>query len=203
MMMKNILYLASKSSGRKKLLEEARIEYQIIEQNADETACDWSLPLPDVVQAIAQSKMEHVIMPKGVEGQISFVLTADTLVIDPGGIIRGKPVDMADAIAMLKAEKGRNRCGTAFCLEKKIYRAGVWHTVRHIARYVEAIAEIDVPDEQMEEFLRMSGSIDAAAAFKVGGYGAQFLKSVEGSYSTIIGLPMFELRQALIELGFY
>ena len=63
--MKNILLLGSKSYSRKLLLDYARIPYHVIEQEADETQCDWGLAMPQVVANIALYKMEHVIMPGG------------------------------------------------------------------------------------------------------------------------------------------
>ena len=52
--MNNTLLLASKSQSRQRLLRDARIPFAIIEQEADESKCDWALPLEQVVQSIAQ-----------------------------------------------------------------------------------------------------------------------------------------------------
>ena len=83
------------------------------------------MPLQKVVESIAEHKMQHVIMPQGAEGQIAFVLTADTLSIDTTGSISGKPSDMADAIAKIEAARGgSNRCGTAFCFKKEFLKLG-------------------------------------------------------------------------------
>src|SRR5579863_6185861 len=94
------LYFGSKSEPRKMLLEEARIPFTVVSQNADESQCDWGLPLPQLVLSIAIYKMQHVILPDGMhEGDICFVLTADTMSHDKMGTIHGKPVDRVDAIA--------------------------------------------------------------------------------------------------------
>ena len=201
--MKNILYLASKSSSRKKLLEKAGIDFQILEQDADETQCDWGLPLHKVVESIALHKMEHVIMPAGSQGQIAFVVTADTLSVDPTGAIRGKPADLNEAIHMLKAARGpNNTCGTAFCVDKKIYKDGSWQVHQRIMKYAQATYEVDVPDQWIEKYIQDTGALEAAGAIKIED-GAQFIKSVSGSYTAIVGLPMYELWQALSELGFF
>jgi septum formation protein len=201
-MKRNTLYLASKSPSRKALLEKAGIDFKILDQDADESQCDWGLPLQKVVESIAEHKMKHVIMPQGTQGQIVFVLTADTLGIDTTGAITGKPVDMADAIAKIKAaQNGINRCGTAFCLEKKVFDAGAWKTEKKIIGYAQAAYEFYVPDSLIEEYIKRSGSLEGAGAIKVEN-GPQFLKSVSGSYTAIIGLPMYELWQALDDLGF-
>lgn len=199
----NMLYLASKSSSRKNLLTNAQIPYTIIEQDADESVCDWSLSLEEVVIAIARYKMDHCILPIGVENQIIFVLTADTLSKDTTGALSGKPADLADAIAKLKAANGINYCGTAFCLDRKIYKDGAWQVQERILEYVQASYEWHIDPDQMEHYIVTSGSLEAAGAIKIEGYGAQFLKKVDGSYSAIVGLPMFELRRALQRIGFY
>lgn len=201
--MDHILYLASKSASRKKLLERAGIAYRILEQNADESRCDWNLPLRQVVESIAHYKMEEVIMPPGQEGMVAYVVTADTLSIDTTGAISGKPIDMSDAIAKVKAARnGINRCGTSFCLEKRVFESGVWKTHSRISKYAEATYEFEVPDQWIEKYIQETGSLEAAGAIKIED-GPQFLKSVNGSYTAIIGLPMFELWQALEETNFF
>ena len=147
--------------------------------------------------------MDQVILPQCAEDQIIFVLTADTLGVDATGQITGKPVDMADGIAKIKAAQGgTNYCGTAFCLEKKILSKGVWHTQERIMGYANAEYEFIVPDELIESYLRISGALEAAGAIKIE-EGPQFLKSVRGSYSAIVGLPMYELWHALVQIGFF
>ena len=201
--MKNILYLASKSPSRKKLLERAGIAFEILEQDADESQCDWGMPLRQVVESIAVHKMKHVIMPQGIQEQIAFVLTADTLSIDTTGAISGKPADMQDAIAKIKAARGgMNRCGTAYCVEKKIFKDGSWQMLKQVIGYAEATYEFEVPDEYIVSYIERSGALEAAGAIKIED-GPQFLKSVNGSYTAIIGLPMYELRVTLTQLGFF
>lgn len=199
----NILYLASKSQSRKTLLTKAGIPFELLEQDADEAQCDWTLPLAAVVESIARFKMEQVIGPHKQEGTIIFVLTADTLSVDNTGKIRGKPTDLDHAVAMIKAARGPNNvCGTAFCLDKKIMKNGGWHTQQRIIGYAQATYHIDIPDAMIEDYIKKADALNGAGAIKIED-GAQFVKSIQGSYTAIIGLPMFELRQALQEIGFY
>jgi len=201
--MKNILYLASKSTSRKKLLERAGIPFEIIQQEADESQCDWGLSLQKVVESIAIHKMQHVIMPQGIDGQIAFVLTADTLSVDTTGAISGKPDDMADAIAKVKAARGGiNQCGTAYCLEKKIFKNGSWQVIKQVIGYAHATYEFEVPDELIIPYIEKSGAIEAAGAIKIED-GPQFFKSMNGSYTAIIGLPMYQLWKDLSQFSFW
>lgn len=202
--MNNILLLGSKSYSRKLLLDYARIPYQVIEQDADETQCDWGLAMPQVVANIARYKMEHVVMPQGkTEGQIAFVLTADTLSQEKDGTIGGKPANLEDAIEKIRRARGGMRTGTAFCLDKRVWQDGKWQVEQRIEQYVEAAYIFDIPEEWIDRYIANTIALNASQAIAIEEYGAQFLKEVRGSYSTIVGLPLFEVREALEELGFF
>jgi septum formation protein len=198
------LYLASKSPSRKFLLEQAHIPFQVVPQDADEHACDWSLPLPQLVKSIALYKMEHAMIPAGTHaGEICFVLSADTLSQDEDGTIHGKPVDREDAIAKIKAaRKGATLC-TAFCVDKKVWRAGKWELLQREERCVSSSYLFNIPDEWIETYLEKSIGLHCSNAIAIEEYGMQFLQSVHGSYSTIVGLPLYELREVLSMMGFF
>lgn len=196
------LYLASKSASRQKLLREAHISFVVIGQEADEAHCDWGLPLEQVVGSIARYKMEHALVPEGTEGDVCFVLTADTLSQDLDGTINGKPVDYADAVAMIKRARAGSRLATAFCLDRKIYRNEAWILDKRIEHCVTAQYVFDIPDRWIELYINATIALSASNAIVIDDFGAQFLKTIDGSYSTIIGLPMVQVREALEELGF-
>lgn len=201
--MKNVLLLGSKSYSRQMLLREAQIPFVLIDQNVDESLCDWKLPLPQVVKQIARFKMDHLMLPQGIEDQTIFVLTADTLSQDSDGMIRGKPTDRNDAIAKIKAARDGVQLCTAFCLEKKLWNGDRWQSQGVIEQVVSSSFVFRISDEWIPIYLEKSLSMASSGAIAVEGYGAQFLCAVQGSYSTIVGLPMFELRQALQASGFF
>lgn len=201
--MKNILLLGSKSASRKKLLLESKIPFTILEQDADETVCDWGMSLSKLVETIALYKMEHVVMPQGKENDICFVLTADTLSQDSNGSINGKPTDRADAIEKIKAARHGSQLSTAFCLDRKVFRNGVWHVDKRIVQCVHSEYQFAIPDEWIETYLDNSLALQCSNAIAIEDYGMQFLKVVHGSYSCIVGLPLFEVREALAQLGFF
>lgn len=200
--MNNIL-LASQSPSRAKLLEQSKIPFKIISQTADESASDSSLPLQELVKSIAAAKMAHVQMPvDGNEGEAAFVLTADTLCKDQDNKVHGKPIDKADAIAKLKALDKGTVC-TAFCLEKKVWIKKSWQTEQRVLQSVCATYEFHIPNHRIETYLQQIPYLQISGAIDIEGYGAQFLKVIDGSYSTVIGLPLFELREALEKIGFF
>jgi len=218
--MKNILYVASQSPSRQQLLREAQIPFELIGQTADEAACDWGLPLHKLVASIAQYKMEHADLSGIDRGKEIFVLTADTLSQNDqpsliqavrlgklrrtgDGAIQGKPKDRADAIEKIKEARGGTRLCTGFCLDKKAWRDGGWQTIERIEEVVHARYKFIIPDEWIETYLDKSPGLNCSNAIAVEQYGGQFLKEVQGSYTAIVGLPVYEVREALTKLGFF
>ena len=207
--MTNILLLASKSQSRQRLLKDSQINFRIISQEADENSFAWNLPLEDLVKKIAILKMECVQLPMGkYEDEKCFVLTADTLGINSENEICGKPKDKEDAIKMLKSYRGGATTGTAYCLERKIWQKNKWNTDFRIVDFVFANYIFDVPSNWIEKYFELSlksgiNFMEVSGAIAVEDFGAQFLKVVSGSYTSIIGLPMFELRESLSEMKFF
>ncbi len=200
----NILYLASGSQARKEALEETKIPFTVISHAADERQCDILLPFNKLLLSIAQLKMAHVQLPAGNDGDCCFVLTADTMVQDMRGNVYGKPEDKEHALLMIRALRERGRVGTAFCLEQRRFLQGLWCTEQTISHFSEACYELDLPDHWIERYLENKPDyLSIAGAIDVKGYGQQFIKKVEGAYGTVVSLPMFELRQALEEIGFF
>jgi septum formation protein len=203
--MSHILLVGTKSVQRKRLLSEAKIPFHIVEQNADESLCDYELPFAQLLESIAVHKMNHVIMPQAQEGNRAFVLTVDTMVQNGSGVVYGKPKDKIDAIKsiqMLRDNPGI--VGTAFCLDKKKFHEGQWTVQKRVIRYADASFKLDIDDHWIEIYCEQYPDfLSVAGALTVETYGAQFLKSLCGSYSAALGLPMFELREALEESDFF
>lgn len=202
--MNNVLLFASQSASRQRLLAEAALSFVQIEQLADESACDWSLSLSEVVRSIALHKMKSVVLPSAEHCKEIFVLTADTLTQDAQGVLLGKPTSLQDAHTKLDAvAKAPVTVGTAFCLDKKIYKFGSWQTADRIERFITATCKFEVPHFYREAYFKHTHALNASAAMHIDGYGAQFFEWIDGSYTTVLGLPMFELREALEKIGFF
>jgi septum formation protein len=197
------LFLASGSASRKILLTEAKVPFEVIKQDADESEVDPSLPFEQLVLAIAQHKMKHAQLPEGKEGDVVVVLTADTMGHGTDGIVHGKPKDRDDAIAKIKGLTNPYTTATGFCLEKKEFKDGIWQTTKIIEQVVTARYSFLIPDNWIDRYLKNSWGAKCSGAIAIENYGEQFLDTINGSYTTVKGLPMFELRQALEEIGFY
>jgi len=148
--------------------------------------------------------MQHVVLLDGTqEGDICFVLTADTMSHDKMGTVHAKPVDRADAIEKIKATRQGSFLCTAYCLDKKVWRSGKWELQERVADVVSAEFIFYISDEWIDTYLEKTPFLNVSGGIAVEQYGNQFLKTVSGSYSTIIGLPLFELRESLEKLGFF
>ena len=196
------LFLASKSASRRVLLEEARIPFSVIEQHADEHLCDWGLPIEQLVLTIAEHKLHHARLPKGNDGDEVIIITADTLLQDAEGNIYGKPDDRTDAVRQLRALRGGLRVATGMWVEKRQFTQGNWVS-REIAHVISGgTAVLSMSDSDIEQYLdTVSYALTVAGSLLVEGYGAQFVREVHGSWTGMLGLPLPELREILLQFG--
>lgn len=205
---KDILYLGSGSKSRQWLLKEIKIDYRVLGHNSDECLTSEGREFEQYVLDIARDKMDHLIFPghsmSSSKGEI-FVLTADTMgTIVKTGLLLRKPNDLQDAKRILtQIAEGPVRFATGCCLEKRILKGDVWEIIEKEHWVTSAQLEFVVEADELDRyFLNLPGALVSAGAGIVEGFGAQYVKSVDGSHSTIIGLPLFELRIALKKMGF-
>ena len=204
--MKKRLFLASGSAGRRALLADALIPFEVINQDADESEISLDAPLKAVVQNLAQLKIDHVILPADLSvDQEIFIVTADTLTVGADGLFLGKPTSREHAVEMIVGHRGRlTLTGTGFCLEKRICVDGVWVAEKRILGYGEGYCGFEVSDEHIDFYLDRIPflTVSGAVALGEGYFSQQFVREIQGSYTAIIGLPLFEVRQALQIIGF-
>lgn len=204
----NILYLASQSSSRKKLLEICKIPFKIIAHKSDEQGIKNQGSFNDYVLAIAQHKMELVDLSsiEGHEEKVIFVLTADTLIrTHCTQEILGKPADLEDGKRMLRTIREQNvDVATGCCLEKKQFTNGEWKTIAHRHWSTTTTCEFCVDENNLDLFFaELPWALKVCGAGVVDDFGLNYLKSINGSFTSAMGLPMFELRQELTKLGFW
>ena len=204
-MKKDILYLGSQSNSRQKLLRIAGILYKVLEHKSDECGIDLELDFNDYVLEIAKHKMRHLTFPLELEkSEYIFVLTADTLCQDKNGNVMGKPTDKCDAIEKLKQQRdGGSRAVSAFCLDKKVCKNGEWKVLDRVEECVTSNYTFIVPDKWIDAHCENTWAHRAAGAVVFEEFGSMFLKTMNGSFSAIRGLPIFELREALEKVGFF
>lgn len=202
-MQQKVLFLASRSYARQALLKVSRIPFVVVDQDADETGATGSLE--DQVREIAHRKLMAAQLPVAHADNVAFVLSADTLVAGSDGVIMGKPRDHAAARDMLRSKsQAPVRVATGFCCAR--YRAvdGLWQQEKLLCDVVVGEVQYAFTEATIDYYLRECPEVTTAAGgLMVEGFGAQFIRSISGSYTAIVGLPLAEVREALEKLGFF
>jgi septum formation protein len=196
------VYLASKSPRREELLRQLGVEFASLrlresserERDIVEGALDAE-PALHYVERIARTKATigwQRMLQRGLPPRP--VLGADTEVVLDDAIF-GKPKDDADAIRMLTLLSGRtHHVLTAVAL------AWEQNTVAEISTSAVTFRVVD--RDEIERYVATGEPYDKAGAYAVQGRAATFVRRIDGSYSGIMGLPLYETAQALAGIGF-
>jgi septum formation protein len=196
----DFIYLASQSPRRRELLEQIGVSYQLLLPTPDEDAESLEAVLPgEAPRAYVQrvTALKFVAASARLAragGKIAPILCADTTVA-LGRSILGKPVDLQDAHRILRTLAGKTH---------RVLTAIVVGSGEH---YVQACCESRVTlspltDDQIFNYVASGEPMGKAGAYGVQGRAAGFISHISGSYSGIMGLPLFETAQALQSLGF-
>jgi septum formation protein len=178
--------LASKSPRRKELLSNLFKDFEIITKETDESVEDGILP---------KVAVEILALRKGLA--VADLVDDDTLVISSDTLVEinniplGKPVDKADAYAMLKTLSGtvhNVHTGVAVRLGDKVL-SGVATTAVHFK---------NLTDEQICDYVESGEPMDKAGAYGIQGKAGEFVIKIDGDFDTVVGLSM-ALTKALCE----
>lgn len=184
------LYLASRSPRRRELLAQLGLRPLLVGAEVDETPRPDEEPLAYVQRlALEKARVGRARVPPR---DARPVLAADTAVVLAGRIL-GKPADAADALTMLGALSGRDhQVMTAVALSGAHEQVAVAVT-RVWFRVIDAA--------EAAAYLATGEPLDKAGAYGIQGRGAVFVERLEGSYSGVVGLPLFETAALLTREG--
>ena len=180
------IVLASGSPRRRELLAQLGLIYEAEAPNVDETPLSGESPI-DYVGRVALAKANAIADAD------ALVIAADTTVEVEGEII-AKPIDFADARAMLRRLSGRTHevhTGVALRRGDRCVTATVTSQVTFVA----------LSDEVIDWYVATGEPLDKAGAYAIQGAGAVLVESVEGSVSNIIGLPLHTVVALAAKLG--
>jgi len=182
--------LGSSSPRRLELLEQIGIiPDQIISPDVDESELKSELPRHYVAR-ISRLKMEAIPLSD------AWVLTADTTVAT-GRRILGKSPDVDHARDVLKHLSGRrHRVYTAICVRDPQGKITTRTAKTHIS-----FKSLD--DQEIETYLESGEWIGRAGAYSIQDHAGSFVKSINGSYTGVVGLPLYETQNLLKGAGFY
>ena len=196
------VYLASKSPRRQELLRQLGVEFEelllreapgrrrdiVEEPRKDEPPLEYVKRIARTKASLGWHRMQRRELPPRP------VLGADTEVVLDGAAV-GKPVDAAGAVVMLTALSGRTHdVMTAVAVR--------WQSELAIAVSTSRVAFRVIPGDEIERYVVTGESLDKAGAYAIQGRAAAFVQHIEGSYSGVMGLPLFETAEMLSRIGF-
>lgn len=190
--------LASSSPRRREIISSMIDHFEIIKPDIDETQGATETPL-HYVERLSREKAQAVKDQITDDATILaadtiVILAADTIGIEKNGEILGKPLDAIDARTMLQRLRNRpHRVCTAFTLLKgdKSHTETICTTV-HMRAYSDA--EIDA-------YIATDDPFDKAGSYAIQHEGFHPVREIEGSYSNVVGLPVDQVRAALVKMG--
>ena len=188
------LILASKSPRRKDLLEQIGVFPDLIEDsNINESIDDPKILPKQKAVIIAKRKAQAVYEKSKIENSI--ILAADTIVAVSRRIVE-KPNHADDAVRALQLLSGRNhRVYTAVCLRDQ-------HG-KYISRLVETRVKFKrLSDEEMGSYILSKEWYDKAGGYAIQGIAGSFVIKIIGSYSSVVGLPLYQTSNLLNGVGY-
>jgi len=182
------LILASGSPRRREYIANLGIPFQVIVPNVDESSSEDEKPW-ELVERLSKLKAQAIARIK----TDSVVIAADTVVaIDD--IIIGKPKDRKDAFEMLKRLSGRDHF---------VYTGTTVQKGDRVKSFVVCtkVTFDKLDDELIKNYVSSGECDDKAGAYAIQGLAASLISKVEGSVSSVVGLPINEVVNAIREFG--
>lgn len=185
------VYLASASPRRSELLNQIGVRHEIIATNIDEIPLAGERPDQYVIR-LARAKADAGLLACRGKAKLP-VLGADTEVVIDDAIL-GKPANEAESIAMLLRLAGRSHT---------VYTAVaiVHEETRHCLLSTSTVTFRGMSEAEACAYWNSGEPIDKAGGYGIQGLGAIFIARLEGSYSGVMGLPLYETAQLLQRCG--
>jgi septum formation protein len=183
------MILASASPRRRELLDQIGVHYAVVPVDIDESMTADETPV-EHVQRLAREKAQACASRHPLTLP---VLGADTIV-ELNGEVMGKPEDPGHARRMLAKLSGKeHRVHTAVCMLQ----------ADHLEAAISSTSvEFDVLGERtIVAYIETGEPIGKAGAYAIQGRAAQFVKTIHGSYSSVVGLPLYETVRLLSAFG--
>ena len=185
------LILGSQSPRRKELLRASFINFDIITSNIEEIS--HKEEISEIVMDLANQKASAVLDKCRGEYENPLVLGSDTIVVIENEIL-GKPKSRSEAREMLLKLSGKKH--------KVLTGVSLVSLNKTIQFFDETIVEFEeITEDLMELYLDTEESMDKAGAYGIQAFALAFIKRVEGSYSSVVGLPVNLVIQKLKEFN--
>ena len=190
---RSVLYLASSSPQRSRILKALGLEFEIIHPQIDETAIEGET-VRNYVSRLAINKARKGASLITNDPGAAVVLGADTCVVIDD-LILGKPQDREEALDMLQRLSGRVH---------EVLSAVAVNCGGDVLSMVDSSkVEFDkLTKQQLELYLQSREYENRAGAYAIQGSAAKFVRRLDGSRSGVIGLPIMVTAQLLEDAGF-
>ena len=192
------LILASQSPRRKDLLTQLGYQFTAQSPDIDETLAD-NESAKHYVLRLAQQKAQTIYSTLTPSQQAqAVVLGSDTSVVIAGEVL-GKPQNEADCIQMLmRLENKQHQVLTAIAAINQ-NKAG---NTKIVSRLIETQVKFKpLTLDEIKRYWQTKEPCDKAGSYAIQGIGGQFVINIKGSYSAVVGLPLYETAQLLTQLG--
>ena len=187
------LVLASQSPRREALLSQLGYQFICQPANIDESVF-YDEPALNYVVRMAIEKAQ-VIAQATKPSLNCLILGADTCVVNNGEIL-AKPIDLADCITILKTLSAKkHQVLTAIAVTNG---ENISHEVIITDVYFKTLTT-----DEITAYWHTGEPQDKAGAYGIQGIGGQFVRRMEGSYSAVVGLPLYETSQLLAKFGLF
>lgn len=188
-MPESVIYLASRSPRRAELLRQVGVVFELMELDVDETV-EPHEDAADYVRRVAEEKAWAGI---AVRERPMPILGADTSVVVDGDIL-GKPAGRTEALDMLARLSGRSH--------RVLSAVAVADGDNcHVSLNTTTVTFREIAPVEAATYWATGEPADKAGAYGIQGMGAVFVERIEGSYSGVMGLPLFETARLLERYG--
>jgi len=197
----NKIYLASKSPRRRELLRQIGIDFELL-MLRDHTPRGPEVSEVALPNERAEDYVQRVTMEKAMFAQQTMwwrklpqrpILSADTTVVLDGRIL-GKPADEAEAIDMIRSLSGRTHQVLTHVVV--LHNDQTYQTTQR-----SDVAFATLSDQAIRCYCATAEPYDKAGGYGIQGQAALFIQDIAGSYSGIMGLPLFETGKLLEQAG--
>ena len=195
------LYLASQSPRRALLLEQLSVDFSVLAVDIDESQVALEPPNDYVLRMAAKKAQQgfRCLEESNAQAAYTTVLAADTAVVFNRQIL-GKPRNASNAKQMLSMLSGHSHeVLTAICLAQRQCDGGL----RQESRISKTnVTFRPITEQEIEWYWQTGEPEDKAGGYGIQGKAAQFISHISGSYSGVMGLPLFEMSELMSRFGF-
>lgn len=182
------IYLASQSPRRRELLDQIGVAYQVVSVDVEEARAD---------DEVAADYVQRLSLDKALAGANIYVdkpvLGADTIVVLEGDVLE-KPISQEHAVAMLLRLSGNTHqvmTAISIVFQDKCYTRMNTTSVRFRP----------ITEQEARQYWLTGEPKDKAGGYGIQGFGAVFVETISGSYSSVVGLPLYETASLLRDVG--